>query len=246
MAPSANSYLIAYREGPGRRRALDAVLAWLGEIGELEIILVEQDSYPRLTADTLPANGKLLFARNTGPFNKSWGLNVAARNAGSDVIAIGDADMVTDPGELRRCFASCRERFDAVNPYARLVDLSESQTRAYTDGLLALADIPRSGNTDRTTGGEHPPFCGGICMFRREVFFALGGMDESFQGWGGEDDALSLNLARYTTNTAVYRAGIAYHLWHERAAADRVSPDYLRNVRRLRELASWNDIQWRT
>jgi hypothetical protein len=62
----------------------------------LEIIVLEQSWMRLLTADELPGV-RLLHAPSTSPempFNKSWALNVGARQAHSQALVFHDADMV--------------------------------------------------------------------------------------------------------------------------------------------------------
>ncbi len=63
------SYLITYREsGSDERRAnLLAVLSWLEQWPEIDIVVVEQDAVPRLDAP-LNRAGVARFAYNPGPF----------------------------------------------------------------------------------------------------------------------------------------------------------------------------------
>lgn len=225
------SYLITFRDSDGTRLPLlKAVTARLAELSRLEVIVVEQDAASRLESENLGPNVKRLFVFNDGPFNKSWGLNVAARSASHELLVIGDADMIM-PGEaLDRALTVCRDHYDAVNPYSNLVDLTEAETRSLLQGDTRIADIQRALLQDRRPEGEHLCFCGGICLYRREVYFALGGMDERFLGWGGEDDAMSANLERYTNRIAVQRDTVAYHLWHPRPSERYHHPHYRRNL----------------
>lgn len=211
------SYLITFRDREGTRLPLlRAVISRLSSM-QLEIIIVEQDDAPHLDSEPLPPNARVLFVYNDGPFNKSWGLNVAARRASHDVLVTADADMFMPGDVLARAVAVCGRHYDAVNPYSSLVDLTEGETRAFLAGDLDPEAVQRKRLEDRRPQGEHICFCGGICVFRREAYFALGGMDERFLGWGGEDDAMSLNLQRYTDRLAVQRDSVAWHLWHPRA-----------------------------
>lgn len=236
------SYLMTFRDSDGARSALlRAVVDWLLAVPEFEVIVVEQDTVSRLDARPLPASVKTLFAYNNGPFNKAWGLNVAARQASHDLLVIGDADMVMPGDALQRSVSACAERFDAVNPYAHLCDLSEIETRKYLAGELELADIEAAERVDRTPAGEFLCFCGGICVFRRDVYFALGGMDENFLGWGGEDDAMSINLQRYTKRLAVQQGSTAYHLWHPRSPRRYQHPHYRRNLVLLEQYRTCTD-----
>lgn len=233
MDPEA-SYLITFRDNDdGRLSLLNAVVAWLAGLPNLEVIIVEQHDSPRIDPRSLPGNSRTRFVYNDGPFNKAWGLNVAAKLATRELIVIGDADMVMSGGALGRALAVCRDHYDAVNPYSNLVDLTESETRSVLEGGLdPEGGLPgRSG--DRRPQGEFVCFCGGICVFRRAVYLGLGGMDERFQGWGGEDDAMSIALARHTSRLAVQTDTMAWHLWHPRPPERYHHPSYRRN----RELA---------
>jgi len=225
------SYLITFRDADGARLPLlRLVTAWLANMPWMEVIVVEQDAEPRIDPAALGSHVDSVFVRNAGPFNKSWGLNVAARRAAHDLLVTGDADMIMAPDALNRALLVCRDHFDAVNPYANLVDLTEAETRAVVDGELGVFDIGRERLADRQPEGEHICFCGGICVFRREVYFALGGMDERFVGWGGEDDAMSANLERYTRRIAAQKDTLAYHLWHPRPAERYRHDNYRRNL----------------
>ncbi len=80
----------------------------------------------------------------------------------------------------------------AVKPYRRLIDLSAEETQPILAG--GFDRIPPRNETDspnREGIGERIVFAGGSFVIRREAFVALGGWDERFRGWGGEDDALS-------------------------------------------------------
>lgn len=201
----------------------------------LEVIVVEQDVAARLESEDLGSNVRTLFVYNPGPFNKSWGLNVAARHAEHELLVVGDADMLMPDESLGRALLACRDNYDAVNPYASLIDLTEQETRAVVRGDAGVAEIRRESMHDRRPQGEHICFCGGICVFHRDVYFALGGMDERFLGWGGEDDAMSINLERYTDRIAVQRDTAAYHLWHPRPQQRYQHPHYRLNLAFARE-----------
>lgn len=227
----AASYLITFQDDDGARLPLlEAVAAWLAELTWLEVIVVEQGAAAHLEPESLGANVRTFFVFNDGPFNKSWGLNVAARNASHELLVIGDADMLMSGEALARALLVCRDHYDAVNPYSSLVDLTRAETDAILKGELDVTAIRRGPARDRLAQGEHICFCGGICVFRRAVYFALGGMDERFLGWGGEDDAMSANLERYTDRIAMQKDTLAYHLWHPRPAQRYEHPHYRKNL----------------
>lgn len=222
---------MTFRDDDGARLPLlEAVTARLAELSWLEVIVVEQGAAASLEPDSLGRNVRTLFVFNDGPFNKSWGLNVAARNASHELLVTGDGDMLMSGEALARALVVCRDHYDAVNPYSSLVDLTRPETDAILKGGLDVTAIRRGPVRDRLAQGEHICFCGGICVFRREVYFALGGMDERFLGWGGEDDAMSANLERYTDRIAMQKDTPAYHLWHPRTAQRYHHPHYRKNL----------------
>jgi hypothetical protein len=238
----STSFILTYRyaDDPARRRNLEVVLAWLREFPLAEIIVVEQDVAPTLGDLAFPSNARQMFAYNPGPFNKSWGFNVGWRASRGSILVFGDADVVCS--SLPAAITACRSGVPAVRPFVRVVDLDEAQSVALHENLSRLAD-PAFGSSaaERSAAGEHSPFCGALIVFQRSYFELLGGWDERFVGWGGEDDAMTVKLER----AAIPRRAIdatAYHLRHRRANADLGDdPDYRNNLALVSELQTLSD-----
>jgi hypothetical protein len=229
------SYVITYRSDQGIRAAnLCAVLHWLCEMRGVEVLLVEQDRTPHLVSDVLPPNCTHYFVYNDGPFNRSWGLNVGFKRSSGSVVGFGDADLVTDARSLMACYERCQQEFEAIKPYDQLVDLSPEESKCILDGNWKIdADrkrIPR----DREAIGEFVCFCGGMFLMRRRVYEQLGGFDERFLGWGGEDDAMTSKLSRLAKRSGVVTNQIAYHLWHERYPTRYFHRHYQENLARAK------------
>lgn len=231
--PSLGSYVIPFRDGPCRTPGLSAVLHWLAGFGEaLEVVVVEQDAEPRLADQALPANARHVFTYNVGPFNRSWGLNVGFRQAHGDVVALADADLILHPAVLAGAFASCRQHYDAVRPFGALVDLDADETaRVLAGGSVDLHDLPAE-RLNRQRSGEVLCFCGGAYLVRRAVYDRVGGQDERFLGWGGEDDAMSIKLQKLGCSLGVIQEGLACHLHHPRRLTPALAkdPHYRDNV----------------
>jgi hypothetical protein len=242
------SYIITWRESgdPDRRANLLAVLAWLARAPELEVIVVEQDTIPRLDGLAPDAGCTRLFAYNPGPFNKGWGFNLGYRHASTSILAFGDADVIVD-GVLGECIAHCAQRFDTVKPYRRLVDLTPEETAAVRAGDFGLE--PRRADTaapNRETQGEFVVFCGGLFFIRATAFRHVGGWDERFVGWGGEDDAMTYKVERARLSAIELDHRPALHLWHRRTqAAAAAEPDYAANCALLAEYRGYSDEQLR-
>jgi hypothetical protein len=237
------SCIITYRESGSadRRENLLAVLRWLGEWPELQTIVVEQDSVPRL--DALPS-GSACLAYNPGPFNKSWGCNVGARLARNPILIVADADVIA-PHALVQAVERCREGAAAVKPYREIVDLTAEETRRVRGGEWSFMP-PRPKDAPRSREGkqEFIVFAGGLFVIRRDVYLRLGGFDERFLGWGGEDDAMSARIRRMNVATAEIAAEPALHLWHPRSQESTFGqPHYHANVALLAGYDRYSDAE---
>lgn len=248
------SYLITYRESSSsdRRENLLAVLSWLGQWPEIQVVVVEQDAVPRL--DPLLEDGcdVARFAYNPGPFNKAWGLNVALSFARQPVLAIGDADVIV-PHTLAAAAERCRT-VAAVKPYRTIIDLTPEETarvRAGEWGLLPARPADAFANRVGTTGPRrlrsrsHVVFAGGLFLIQRELLVRLGGFDERFQGWGGEDDAMTQKLKLSGVLAARIVGPPALHLWHPHSPETTFGqPHYAENCRLLDEYKTYSEVEF--
>lgn len=209
--------LLTYRAGntPHRHTNLLAVVKWLAQWPDYELIVLEQDALPTLTEPLPHPRCRKSFAYNPGPFNKSWGLNVAARMSDAQVLAFGDADLIV-PGMVQKSIEHCSDRYAVVKPYRRLVDLTEQESGLLLSGELNLASIDPA-EQDRESRGEYLLLCCGWFVIRAAAFHKLGGWDERFRGWGGEDDALTHVVQRARLPTLEFDEVPALHLWHPRS-----------------------------
>jgi hypothetical protein len=238
----ATSYIITYRaaDDPARRANLEAVLAWLKLQPLAEVIVVEQDAAPTL-ADLASFPGlRSLFAYNPGPFNKSWGFNVGVRASKGSLLAFGDADVFSRA--LPAAVAAARSGSSVVRAFSRLVDLDEAQSDMLRADLSCLGD-PSFGATapDRTQSDEFPPLCGGLVLFQRQVLALLGGWDERFLGWGGEDDAMDIKVERAGLRGVMLKESPGFHLAHRRARRPGEDPGHRNNLALLRQLRAMPD-----
>jgi GT2 family glycosyltransferase len=210
------SVILTYRhdDGGARRANLDAVLARLDGLPDAETIVVEQDRAPTLEpAPAAPRRGHL-FVANAGPFNKSWGFNVGARVARGAVLAFCDADLLVGDS-LDEALDLCARGYAVAKPYVRMIDLDVDESRAIRDGRGAAASIDAT-RPGREAVGERVVLCGGLFAIRRDAFVHLGGFDERFVGWGGEDDAMTVKVERARLSCVELDREVALHLHHPR------------------------------
>lgn len=138
------------------------------------------------------------------PFNRSASRNEVVRQAeqyNADIVVVSDADTIPTPAGLR---AAIDAAIDGGMHYP------------FDKYLYAGSDNPPGGNT------------GGIYVCRPDVWWAFGGMDERFSGWGGEDDAAHA-AAECLIGKPVEHPGYAVSLWHDAACRDLGSPRWRPN-----------------
>lgn len=161
------------------------------------------------------------------PFNKAAAINKAMRRATGDVVAILDADALLDPEQLLQAVADCRRaRVRGVKtwvmPYRRLYRLTEEFSRVVLDfyepdsrHIECLLDEPVDPELyDNHTGSHHGHMFGAMAqVMPREAFEVVGGWDERFAGWGGEDVSFARALDTLWGKHRSLDAPI-FHLWH--------------------------------
>ncbi len=228
-----------------RRRNLAHVLEWYQQMRDWELVVVEQDDSPKPDSSDWPYAIKRLYVVNAGPFNKGWGFNVGVRAARGEVLFFCDADLLLAPSALTTANNLCRRRALAVKPFDRLIDLNRPDTEAILTGA-APPDFDRNDASKLRGDHEELCFCGGAFFIRRNFYHTIGGFDERYLGWGGEDDAMTLKIQRMTSELAALEGRAAVHLWHERAALTTLgNPHRPNNLQMLKRLASATDNELR-
>jgi len=226
------TYIIPYRKtsDENRERNLRFVLGWVSrKLPESKIVVVEQDKKPSY----VPAeNVGHMFIENDGPFNKAWALNCAAVRAETKKLAFGDCDIVLRDEVLYHSLQFL-ETCEAVSSYQKgIVYLSEEESASARskEEPSQWAFAPRS----RPPRAMHIPFAAGLFFIRKSGFEKVGGWDEEFEGWGGEDDAMSHKIKNLLP--WVWLDHPAYHLYHK--PADVVKEEHQKNIFTLNTILS--------
>jgi hypothetical protein len=195
--------VIPFRDRPGgaRTRNLLACLLALRDQDEDDatytVTVVESDQSPRSQDLVEPLVDRYLFARKDGLFNKSWTVNVGVVSdpSAAPLTCVLDADILPNRGFVRRNLHRMRTgRHIAHLPFHRFLSLdAPSSALAIRRRCGELAAEVRA---DELRGLLLRDVPGGCLWVRTEVFHAVGGMDERFEGWGGEDDDIVQRLGR--------------------------------------------------
>ena len=220
------TYVIGYRHSPDRLQNLRKTLDWINGFVGCEVIIVEQDKHSKISHLNLKA--KHIFLKSTLPYNKSWGFNVATKYSNSNIIVFADSDLVMDPNQFIESLKSV-EQYEMVNPYKSFIDLDQNESGLRFEQILQI-NRPGRGELDH----QKVPLCGGICIFRKDAIMRIGGWNESFVGWGAEDDFVSLKVKHFLNWTEIPNK--CYHLYHPRTAPD--MKYYQRNLELLQKTSA--------
>jgi GT2 family glycosyltransferase len=121
--------------------------------------------------------------------------------------------------------ARAREGYEVINLKRFIFYLSEAHTKAVCGGDRNLLASPAESIMQNAESG------GSIAM-AREAFFAIGGYDEAFVGWGGEDNEFWQRAL--TRKTWPYGYLPMAHLWHAlqpgKYSQNRNTADQLQNL----------------
>ena len=207
------------RTGTGRVRNLVACLLALRDQSPSaplhQVTVVEYDTHPRWRHVIEPMVDRYIHVHGTGRFNKSWTVNVGVcqTRAPARLLCLLDADMVVDRDFLERN----RARFDdpghdAHLPHTECLSLDVTSThRVIAQRCLAgepEAPLPMS----RGLLLRDAP--GGCLWIRSELFHRIGGFDERYAGWGGEDEDMIVRTS--AAGATVQYDDVMVHLAHER------------------------------
>ena len=225
------TFVIGYRHNLERLNNLRRVLDWINGFGGVEVLLIEQDTHSKIKHLNLKA--KHIFTRSNMPYNRSWAFNVAMKWANSDIIVFGDSDLIMEPNQFIEGLKAL-QNFEMVSPYHSVVDLTAQESNLPLENIIII-NRPGRGETDN----QKINISGGIAMFRRDAIQRIGGWNEDFIGWGGEDDFQTLKVKNFLSWTELKAR--CFHLYHSRPQPDQKW--YQRNLQLLQKVSTLNKDQ---
>lgn len=189
----------------------------------------------------LGADSKSTLDANV-PFSKSCAVNHAAKMATGDIFVIVDADGFIDSKSVLLCAEKIRRARERGHrlwyvPYRQFYRLSKNASRRLLKSIpchpLAFPTPPNPCDILNTSGSQHGHWFGaGIQILPREAFDKVGGWDERFRGWGGEDHAATRATdTLYWTHKTL--PGQFLHIWHPMFSSTAV-----------KEWVDWNERIW--
>ena len=199
---NAVSVVIVYRNSlQDKEDNLNFIIDYYNSFNCSEIIIVEQDTIPKYINKK---NTKHIFCFNPSLFNRSWGFNVGMCVASNEKIIFADIDCYLNVEEMKSSI-QLLDIYDVVKPYNRfcMLDLESS--------ICVKKNIPTNYIFENVVGTNYGA---GILFGNKTSILRIGSWPEEFEGWGGEDDVMSIKIRHklsYTNTT-----NDLFHLYHER------------------------------
>lgn len=202
------SFIIGHRGDNRLPHLLKTLESIAGQQGvRIECLVIEQDNVPRLSG-RIPAWVRHIHTPPPDtdmPYCRSWAFNIGAREARGQLLVLHDNDLLVSADYAARSLERMNSGCALINLKRFGFYLSKAHSQSLFEGTATLTQSPPESVMQNMLGG-------GSTAIERAAFERIGGMDEGFVGWGGEDNefwerAQSLDVWPYGCLPLV-------HLWH--------------------------------
>lgn len=173
-----------------------------------ECIVVEQSNEPEVPS-LLPPWVRYVHTplpQTQMPYSRSWAFNVGAELARGSLLILHDNDMLIPQDYASQMIERQGEGYEVINLKRFVFYLAKNHSeRIMKSGAIFFDTAPETVVQNLEAGGSF--------AITREAYFAIGGFDESFVGWGGEDNEFWERAQTRSLWSYGYMPII--HLWHE-------------------------------
>lgn len=212
-APKVSVLVVAYQSGPHLEQCLAALEAQTFD--DLEILLVDNASTDGAPQAAMAAHPSVRFIEAGSNLGFAAGMNLGARQARGEWLALINPDAFAAPDWLERLMAATRA-FPGVRCFTSRQILADDPGRL--DGLgdvMSITGFPWRGGYRHPDPGPLPPgevfsACGGAMMIAADLFADLGGFDERLFCYG-EDVDLGYRLRLAGEPTLVIPDAVVRH-----------------------------------
>lgn len=139
------------------------------------------------------------------PYNRSWAFNEGAKIAEGKLLIFHDNDLLIPKDYVRGCYTVMQNGYEVINLKRFIFYLTEKHSKKTFEREQLIMDTPPEWIMQNATGG-------GSIAIKRHSFFEIGGFDEEFVGWGGEDDEFWERAQ--TLKVWPFGSFPLIHLWH--------------------------------
>jgi hypothetical protein len=171
----------------------------------VECIVIEQ-SHAREVQQALPDWVRYLHqpVNRADPYNRAATFNAGAAAARGRILILHDNDMLVPERYAAEVVAHADAGWEAIDLKRFIFYLTESETgRVLREQTLRLDE-----RSEVVIQNLH----GGSLAITREAYGAIGGFDETFVGWGGED--VEFWERAHTRRATFFGYLPIVHLWH--------------------------------
>ncbi len=250
MATSASIIIASRDEGIRLKQTLDSIINASGRI-PYEIIVVDDGSTDNSVPDSILSSGPPVQVIRTPGMGVAPARNAGARIAQGDMLIFCDAH-ITVPDYWLDILGSVieNEKCDAVTPgigplepsaFVPLYRLAASAPiYSIGCGRIFRTLISNTWLHEHTRPIDCPILSGGCFAVRHEVWRRIGGYEESFRGYGYDEEEISLKLWLFGYRLMTVPSVIIHHKFRPAAPYQIVNSDMLHN-RMFAALCHFND-----
>lgn len=222
------SFVIPHR-GKDRLLLLKAVISsiFAQEGVAVECIIVEQNNVREING--LPDYVKYIHLPHPEDpigWHKSWAFNKGICMANADIVVCHDSDILIPNRYAQEIVRHMRYKEIEVAILHRFLFCLN---RGATEQCLSKREVNLNVPPERIRQNWQ----GGTLAIKKDAFFKIGGYDERFVGWGGEDNEFFDRCSVLECYTYGYIPFV--HLWHAPQNA-KISQERERNIKFLKEL----------
>ncbi|MCP2160952.1 glycosyltransferase family 2 protein [Williamsia serinedens] len=235
--PTVSVVVPFYEQQPQLELVLAALSVQTHPATRLQVVVADDGS--SVPPDVGALEGTVVVRQEDRGFRAAAARNLGARAADGSVLCFLDADTVPEPTYVDRAVRLSAGAADVVavgrRRHADLAGWSPSRLLEWFDGGAAPTELtePRwlrdaYRESDDLLHADHRSYrhvISAVLTCERDFFWAVGGFDEGFVGYGGEDWEFAARAWERGGVLAHVAEAVAWHDgpdWAERSTSDRV------------------------
>lgn len=183
-------------------------------LDDVEIVLVSQDQLSGVEKTLSTFDNVVTFSLDLKTYNRPKMANFGVKNAKSDKVVLLDDDIIFLPKFISTTLFQLRK-----NTFYTADQILYISDNKYDDDIR---DCNFSGkyqlkSIENTV--DYPNLFSGSTFFFKDDYLKIGGMDESFVGYGYNDADMTQNVMENDIKVEFLNS-IEFHLYHERPRYD--------------------------